>query len=373
MAAHTVSTNGRSKRGRNGRIEILRFLFAFIVLLHHSRFLLGDDDCFFLGGSLAVEFFFIVSGYLMATSMEKKLRTGPANDLAGETGSFIKGKIRALMPLFPISWTIGLLFVIRARRLDVSAALTLIRETVGEWTLTKMAGFNADSLDGVVWYISSMLICMAILYPLLRSHHAMMQRVICPLMAIVLLGITDMISGHPRDPYKLYGYIYKGNIRAMAELSIGIWLYPRVKEFSERALSTAARIVIEIAEFTLFGALVVYMYNNGVGEADYFYIIVMTALVGLAFSGQGILSDILDNRASFALGSFSSAMYFCHIYYAQNLDHILSDDIRRIPRMLIYIAVSLATAAAAHLLSGLWPSVRALFTADTSRAKQVES
>ena len=50
---------------RNGKIDLLRFLFAVIIVLHHTRYLFGDEHCFFHGGSLAVEFFFIVSGYLM--------------------------------------------------------------------------------------------------------------------------------------------------------------------------------------------------------------------------------------------------------------------------------------------------------------------
>lgn len=57
---------------RNGKIELLRFLFAVIIVLHHSRQLLGDENCLFLGGSLGVEFFFIVSGYLMMSSIEKR-------------------------------------------------------------------------------------------------------------------------------------------------------------------------------------------------------------------------------------------------------------------------------------------------------------
>ncbi len=49
-------------RARNGKIDFLRLLFAFIIVLHHTRYLLGDDHCLFLGGSLSVEFFFFVSG-----------------------------------------------------------------------------------------------------------------------------------------------------------------------------------------------------------------------------------------------------------------------------------------------------------------------
>ena len=50
------------RKQHNVTIDFLRFLFSVIVVLHHSRYVLGDDNCYFLGGSLAVEFFFFVSG-----------------------------------------------------------------------------------------------------------------------------------------------------------------------------------------------------------------------------------------------------------------------------------------------------------------------
>ena len=48
------------RKQHNVTIDFLRFLFSVIVVLHHSRYVLGDDNCYFLGGSLAVEFFFFV-------------------------------------------------------------------------------------------------------------------------------------------------------------------------------------------------------------------------------------------------------------------------------------------------------------------------
>ena len=56
----------------NGKIELLRFVFAVIIVIHHSRYIFGDDYSPFLGGSLGVEFFFFVSGYLMMATIAKR-------------------------------------------------------------------------------------------------------------------------------------------------------------------------------------------------------------------------------------------------------------------------------------------------------------
>lgn len=61
---------------RNGEIDFLRFLFSLIILLRHSSNIVGKEWYPFLGGAFAVEFFFIVSGYLMMASIQKCLQGG---------------------------------------------------------------------------------------------------------------------------------------------------------------------------------------------------------------------------------------------------------------------------------------------------------
>ena len=100
-----------AKSNRNGKIEFLRFLFSVIIVIHHSRYILGDDQCLFLGGSLAVEFFFLVSGYLMMASIDRiSARKAPGQDLGRETLGFLWRKARAVYPDLLIAWVIALVF-----------------------------------------------------------------------------------------------------------------------------------------------------------------------------------------------------------------------------------------------------------------------
>lgn len=67
---------------RNGKIELLRFIFCMAVLLFHcEKYVLGEPSLekgyhlsLFCHGSMGVEFFFLVSGFLMAKSISKKIR-----------------------------------------------------------------------------------------------------------------------------------------------------------------------------------------------------------------------------------------------------------------------------------------------------------
>ena len=58
-------------KNRNCAIDTLKFIFAVILVLFHSSLLLTDNmegSVTFANGAIAVEFYFIVSGFLMAQS-----------------------------------------------------------------------------------------------------------------------------------------------------------------------------------------------------------------------------------------------------------------------------------------------------------------
>lgn len=63
--------------GKNGKVELLRFFFCIAVLLfHEQKYILGEASlehgvhfALFPHGSIGVEFFFVLSGVLMAKSI----------------------------------------------------------------------------------------------------------------------------------------------------------------------------------------------------------------------------------------------------------------------------------------------------------------
>ena len=72
---------------RNGYIDIIKFLFAIII----AEFHLGSG--IFLGGRIAVEGFFMITGYLMLKSSEKENATDIG--LGKSTASFLWKKYKA--------------------------------------------------------------------------------------------------------------------------------------------------------------------------------------------------------------------------------------------------------------------------------------
>ena len=57
---------------RNGEIDILRAVFAIIILIYHYHEIYQRSANYFTRGYLGVEFFFLVSGYYLAWNAQRR-------------------------------------------------------------------------------------------------------------------------------------------------------------------------------------------------------------------------------------------------------------------------------------------------------------
>lgn len=339
---------------RNGKIEFLRFIFSFIIVIHHTRYLVGDDQCMFLGGSLAVEFFFIVSGYLMMASIEKKRgQYADSTQLAYETQNFLIKKIRALCPELIIAYVYAFIFVCYAKALSAKEIARLFIDTIFEFFLIKMSGLYATSLNGVLWYVSSMLLCMAILYPLIRKFPDMMKQVVSPLISLLLFGYLCGNFGTPRTPLQWIGFTYKGNVRAMAAICLGVYCYHIVSVIKEFRFTIIGKIFLTMIETSCYTAVILYMYFAKASARDYFFIFLLAVGICISFSHISVGAKLFDNRICAFLGKFSLPMYLCHTYYSSNLKRLFLVEYSDSQKVLIYMICVFITSTAVYIVSRL--------------------
>ena len=426
------------RKQHNVTIDFLRFLFSVIVVLHHSRYVLGDDNCYFLGGSLAVEFFFFVSGYLLLVGADKAGRKNSAGyllpggvdmagrkngagyllpggadmagrkngagylfpdgvDMAGrteaagletkgvgagttgiggevtgicgemtgigsETLHFILHKIRSFLPEFLIAWWIGFVLIGVVRQYGVLDYLKAFGNDFWELTLVKMSGLFTHGIDGAMWYLSAMLLGMAILYPLLRTKRDLMTHLVCPLLALFLYGYLCQAEGHPRDPIVWLGLCYKGLVRAVAGLCTGVVIcmaVRRLKRFSPSGLTKTGNALAIGAQLLCLLLTIRYMAEQEPSEYDYFYMFLLMLLVLLSFAGFG-LESVLGNSQrlhllSAFLGKYSLSLYLGHLYFAQHVNELLPEELYSGKiRMTVYLAAAFANGLLVMGLSALY-------------------
>ncbi len=416
------------RKQHNVTIDFLRFLFSVIVVLHHSRYVLGDDNCYFLGGSLAVEFFFFVSGYLLLVGADKAGRKngagyllpggvdmagrkngagyllpggvdmvgrteaagletkgvdagtigiggeaagigaettgigGEANGIGSETLHFILHKIRSFLPEFLIAWWIGFILIGVVRQYGVLDYLKAFGNDFWELTLVKMSGLFTHGIDGAMWYLSAMLIGMAILYPLLRTKRDLMTHLVCPLLALFLYGYLCQAEGHPRDPAVWLGLCYKGLVRAIAGLCTGVVIcmaVRRLKRFSPSGLTKTGNALAIGVQLLCLLLTIRYMAEQEPSEYDYFYMFLLMLLVLLSFAGFG-LESVLGNSQrlhllSAFLGKYSLSLYLGHLYFAQHVNELLPEELYSGKiRMTVYLAAAFANGLLVMGLSALY-------------------
>lgn len=416
------------RKQHNVTIDFLRFLFSVIVVLHHSRYVLGDDNCYFLGGSLAVEFFFFVSGYLLLVGADKAGRKNGAGyllpggadmagrkngagylfpggvDMAGrteaadlevkgvgagttgidgettgicgeangigsettgicsETLHFILHKIRSFLPEFLIAWWIGFVLIGVVRQYGVLDYLKAFGNDFWELTLVKMSGLFTHGIDGAMWYLSAMLLGMAILYPLLRTKRDLMTHLMCPLLALFLYGYLCQAEGHPRDPIVWLGLCYKGLVRAIAGLCTGVVIcmaVRRLKRFSPSGLTKTGNALAIGVQLLCLLLTIRYMAEQEPSEYDYFYMFLLMLLVLLSFAGFG-LESVLGNSQrlhllSAFLGKYSLSLYLGHLYFAQHVNELLPEELYSGKiRMIVYLAAAFANGLFVMGLSALY-------------------
>lgn len=405
------------RKQHNVTIDFLRFLFSVIVVLHHSRYVLGDDNCYFLGGSLAVEFFFFVSGYLLLVGADKAGRKNGAGDLlpggadmagrkngagyllpggvdeagvgagteangiyagangigaetkgagtngiGSETLHFILHKIRSFLPEFLIAWWIGFVLIGVVRQYGVLDYLKAFGNDSWELTLVKMSGLFTHGIDGAMWYLSAMLLGMAILYPLLRTKRDLMTHLVCPLLALFLYGYLCQAEGHPRDPIVWLGLCYKGLVRAVAGLCTGVVICMAVRRIKKLAPAGLTKLGNALAIGTQLLCLILtirYMAEQEPSEYDYFYMFLLMLLVLISFSGFG-LEPVLGNSQrlhllSAFLGKYSLSLYLGHLYFAQHVNELLPEELYSGKiRMTVYLAAAFANGLLVMGLSALY-------------------
>ena len=352
------------RKQHNVTIDFLRFLFSVIVVLHHSRYVLGDDNCYFLGGSLAVEFFFFVSGYLLLVGADKAGRENGAgtNGIGAETLHFILHKIRSFLPEFLIAWWIGFILIGVVRQYGVLDYLKAFGNDFWELTLVKMSGLFTHGIDGAMWYLSAMLLGMALLYPLLRMKRDLMTHLVCPLLALFLYGYLCQAEGHPRDPIVWLGLCYKGLVRAVAGLCTGVVIcmaVRRLKKLAPAGLTKLGNALAIGAQLLCLILTIRYMAEQEPSEYDYFYMFLLMLLVLISFSGFG-LESVLGNSQqlhllSAFLGKYSLSLYLGHLYFAQHVNELLPEELYSGKiRMTVYLAAAFANGLLVMGLSALY-------------------
>lgn len=334
----------------------MKFLFSIMIVMCH---LPGLPSMFgvpqFQSPALAVEFFFIVSGFLMARSGSSELSTGKA------TLSFILKKYLIVFPVYLFAYILSITVMSLSRGCSVAATARMFFGSVYELLLLENAGLHSfeyyELIVGNGWYLSAMLLAMFLLYPLLHSKRDVFLNVIAPLLAIFILGYLFMEEGTIKFEKGWNGLFCRGMLRAICDISIGCICCNVHEKIRSIAFTRLAKILFTIVEFALYAAAMYGMAVIDYGNWDFFVVLILAIAITISFSKCSYSGYIFRAQIFPWLGKFSLSIYLLHgiwIRLFKDLKMPLSLSEELILVLLLTASSALVCTFLIDLIKGLW-------------------
>ena len=218
----------------NSLIDVYRLIFICMVMLHHARYVPNAENIPFEGGYICVEYFFILSGYLLAKSACGGGRETDEKSIARDTVHEIWKRIINLgCYLFPAY--LGNFILRHLIYLNKEGIKIIFRDSVlsiFELMFLSLSGINhsVSKWHGVTWYVSAMFIAIFVIYPLLRKYKYFYPYVIAPLISLFIYGWLSVNYGWIGAPMEWTGIAYVGLLGSFAGLSMGVICFHAVRQ-----------------------------------------------------------------------------------------------------------------------------------------------
>jgi len=311
----------RMRTKRNGEIDLLRFLCAVGIVVHHYNEVFPAE--LMAHGYTFVKFFFMLSGYFMVHSV-RKLGSGQRStgEIANATWSFIFRKIKSFYIYYIVAMVIQtLLYYVVFDYIGIKAILRTLLEAVPNLTLT-FYGLNQYTAlyVGGSWYLSVMILALFILFPIALRYQDAAIKLFFPLLAVFSLGYLNATYGSVSLQTEWAGICSTGTLHGIAQISLGASLYPLVEYLNAnpqwQAMLKSRGIRLSLTLVKLVCYLAVLSYAQDASLADIHVLLLLAVGLTLSFSGSGF--TIPENRLTRYLGRISLPIYLFHslFYYA---------------------------------------------------------
>ena len=332
---------------RNNLVELARFLFSILVVGYHIQMtFLGDGINFFENGALAVEFFFLISGYFLARSIEK-ISAKESYNPALESCRFMGNKVKGILPTH-LTAIIAVIIVILACNLANSG--NIILNGLPSIFLVQMGGVWTEAYASALivpeWYLSSMLLCMLFIVPIALLLRKKIKKgiLVIPILLSVL-GVIAVIYGLCTNWAFTTTFVY--DLRAWGEMCVGMFAYYLSTVIAKKDFKTAPSVILKVVEMICYCAPIIlgFIPISKSMEPVCMVVAVVCIFVAIAitFAGKGVaVTNSKVNKAFGYLGSLSLVIYLFHPVTITLLEYVGDLEIWAI--YLIVFAVSIVSA-----------------------------
>ena len=302
-------------------IEFLRIIGCIAIILVHlfnSALLFGTFPDILLYknfskilncGTLAVDLFFILSGFFFAYKL----------NLQKSCWQFCKKK---LIRLYPVLVFIIILYFIFS--LTGSLKFTFYGDILVLLFLNGTTLFYKFANAGHFWYVSAMFWCLLFYYYLLKIYSKNNVNLLIALITLFsysfLIHAQNGVVTGTHQTY--YNFINAGMLRALGGIGIGYfigeWYKTNIDKINNWKPGIYQVVALSSLEFiTLYFIINNLMLHRLKYNNQFIFIIAFTTIIVLFLAKKGIFSKILDNNIWSKISRYTYSIYMIHypIYF----------------------------------------------------------
>lgn len=304
-----------TKVKKNNFIELMRFVFAMIIFMHHSGFLVANDSeyPFKAAGFYAVEFFFILTG---ALAMRRISRNEDKSDYMAYSMKYTINKLVRVWPYAAAGIVLSYVWYF----LQVAPGTSIHDRIFGRWNIIfellflPMTGVMDTSLimylNTPLWYLSVLLVALPLVMFLALRFKDFFGWYLCWVLPLMLHAFLIQRYGAIGNWGVYTGFLYSGLIRGLADLMLGCFVY-RLSLWIQNSLKMPKWMIsiIEIAAYVF----AIYTFSSNVDGYSYeFAVLFMAVGMSISLSGQSITEVLGFDSIMGHLGALSLPIYCLH-------------------------------------------------------------
>lgn len=194
---------------RNGFIDTIKFIFAIIIILYHTK-IIGFDFSLISHGYLAVVFFFLVTSYYTA-----KEALNSHDELYIDAKNHLLKKVKKIIPLFIFCEIFSLVLL---SLLNNDNFFKLLSQDLFSFIPLQVLWFSSINETCVMWYISALFIADTIYFILVKKYRKIFSNILAPIIGLCILGLIKVNFGTVNTFGNImYGSIFDGLARAFSD------------------------------------------------------------------------------------------------------------------------------------------------------------
>lgn len=299
---------------KNYTIEFWRFVFTMFVVMGHlaaSTVLTGET---FRNGGMGVEFFFVLSGFLLYQGYQKNWKR--EDSALGYTINLMRRRIVRFAPVYYICFAVGAGYHIWLYSMYTNkTAMDILNFEKGLWpelVFLNSLFFHPDSANSATWYISALLIGTLLLTLVLTITDKIKIK-----SWVIMLGVFVVCFY-----LHFFGLHFFGRwgesafriTRALYGLALGGICWILAAKIGEMQMNFWKKGCISLIEIIcIIGIVWCMFFYKGSFEMRIPLLFLYAGLIMVSFIQKSVIAVLMNRRVFAFLGTISYAIYVSHL------------------------------------------------------------